>query len=42
MTRNISGNAKVKKADAGLRQKALFVNRSWRRTAFTPSAPPRP
>ena len=28
MTRNIRGNANVKKALAGLRQKALFVNRT--------------
>ena len=27
ITRNISGNANVKNADAGLRQNDLFVNR---------------
>ncbi len=31
ITRNMSGNANVKNADAGLRQKALFVKRTWRR-----------
>ena len=30
ITRNISGNANVKKAEAGLRQKALFVKRTCR------------
>ena len=30
ITRNISGNANVKNADAGLRQNDLFVNRTCR------------
>ena len=30
ITRNISGNANVKNAEAGFRQNALFVNRNWR------------
>ena len=30
ITRNISGKAKVKNAEAGLRQNALFVKRTWR------------
>ena len=40
ITRNISGNANVKNADAGLRQKDLFVNRTCRSVspaALTPS-----
>ena len=45
ITRNISGNANVKNADAGFRQKALFVNRTCRTTApevahSVPSSPP--
>ena len=45
ITRNISGNANVKNADAGFRQKALFVNRNCRTTApevLTRSPPRRP
>ena len=44
MTRNISGNAKVKKADAGFRQNATFVYRSCvprSVSAFTTCPPPR-
>ena len=32
ITRNSKGNANVKNAEAGFRQKALFVKRIWRRT----------
>src|SRR5207247_457628 len=44
ITRNIRGKANVKKAEPGLRQKALFVYRTWRRaraTSLTPHPPPR-
>ena len=35
ITRNISGNANVKNAEAGFRQKALFVYRTCRGTRET-------
>jgi hypothetical protein len=36
ITRNSTGNAKVKKAAAGLRQNEICSNRAWRRASRAP------